>query len=252
MWFDTHCHLYDLTPEEFDSALAEATEAAVEGVVVVGVDPETSRLALDRAEREMVYAGAAFHPSETRGWKDHWADEIDAMLEDPRTVAVGETGIDLYWDRTFFEDQKRALTRHIELSHKHDKALVLHTRESIWETIEILKAEGPPPRLIFHCWSAGLDALEVALGMGAYVSFAGNSTFKNAAELREAARRVPDDRILIETDSPYLAPVPVRGKPNQPAFVAHTGRTLAADRGVEVEAFGEATTANARAVFGLQ
>lgn len=252
MWFDTHCHLYDLTDEQFESALTEATEAGVEGVVVVGVDPETSRLAIDRAGGEMVFAGAAFHPSETRGWKDKWADEIDTLLEDPRTVAVGETGIDLYWDKTFFEDQKRALVRHIELSRKHDKALVLHTRESIWETIEVLRTQGPPPRLIFHCWSADLEALDAALALGAYISFAGNSTFKDAGELREAARRVPDDRILIETDSPYLTPVPLRGKPNQPAFVAHTGLALAGERGVEPEAFGEATTTNARTVFGLK
>jgi TatD DNase family protein len=252
MWFDTHCHLYDLSEDEFDSALAQATEIGVEGVVVVGVDPETSRLAIDRAGREMVFAGAAFHPSETRGWQDQWADEIDVLLEDPRTVAVGETGIDLYWDRTFFEDQRRALIRHIDLSRKHDKALVLHTRESIWETIDVLKAEGPPQRLIFHCWSAGLDALDAALALGAYISFAGNATFKNAGGLREAARRVPGDRILVETDSPYLAPVPFRGKPNQPAFVAHTGQVLAAERGVEAEAFGENTTANARLVFGLK
>jgi TatD DNase family protein len=251
MWFDTHCHLYDLTEPPPAEAVARATEDAVDGIVVVGVDVATSKSAIELADSATIFAGAAFHPSETRGWQDRWADEIDELLQDARTVAVGETGIDLYWDKTFFEDQKRALLKHIELSRRHDKALVLHTRDSVWETIEILKGAGPPERVIFHCWSADLEALDAALGLGAYISFAGNSTYKSAEPLREAARKVPADRILIETDSPYLAPVPMRGKPNQPAFVAHTGRILANERGDDEQAFAETTTANARAIFGL-
>ncbi|MFP5298753.1 MAG: TatD family hydrolase [Actinomycetota bacterium] len=248
MWFDTHCHLYDIA--EPRDAAARARAAGVEGIVVVGVDPSTSRAALDLTG-DGIWAGAAWHPTSVKGWKDEWADEIDDLLSDPRVRAVGETGINLYWDKTYLDDQVRALRAHIALSKKHDKALVLHTRDSVDETIEVLKSEGPPARLIFHCWSGALPQLRAALELGAFISFAGNTTFKNADELREAARAVPADRILIETDSPYLSPVPHRGRPNEPAFVVHTGEALALARDVPTQDFARCTSANAAAVFGI-
>lgn len=248
MWFDTHCHLYDV--EDHVDAIARARSEGIEGCLVVGVDPESSHEAL-ALTGDGVWAGAAWHPTSCKGWDPSWAEPIDELLGDDRVRAVGESGLDLYWDKTYLEDQVAALKAHIRLSKKHDKALVLHTRDSVDETVGLLRSEGPPERVIFHCWSGDLRQLEEALALGAYISFAGNSTYKSAGLLREAAAKVPDDRLLIETDAPYLAPVPHRGKPNEPAFVVHTGAALAEVRGMDVESFAGLTTRNAHVVLGI-
>ena len=253
MWFDTHCHLYQIEDEgSLDEVMGRAASAGVSDMLTVGVDAVSSRRCLELARRwDEVHAGAAFHPSEAKGWQDSWADAIDELLTAPEVVAVGETGLDLYWDDTYLDDQLRMLVRHIELAKKHDKALVLHTRESVNETLEALESHGVPNRTIFHCWSGPRGALDQALSLGAYISFAGNVSYKNAPELREAAAAVPADRLLVETDSPFLAPVPKRGRPNEPAFVVHVGEAVAAARGEEPEEVGHRTAINARAVFGL-
>ena len=253
MWFDTHCHLYQIADEgSLDEVMVRARDAQVSGMLTVGVDAESSRRCLDLARAwDPVHAGAAVHPSEAKGWQDSWADPIDELLSVPEVVAVGETGLDLYWDKSYLDDQLRMLARHIELAKKHEKPLVLHTRESVTETLDALEANGAPDRVIFHCWSGPPEALERALSLGAFISFAGNVSYKNAPELREAAAAVPSDRLLVETDSPYLAPVPKRGRPNEPAFVVHVGEAVARARGEEIESVAERTTANARAIFGV-
>lgn len=250
MWFDSHCHLLDV-PGEPAEVLERARAAGVEGLLVVGVDAEDSKRVADAADGEVVWAGAAWHPTGTKGWEDDWIEPIDTLLARPEVRAVGESGIDLYWDKSYFDDQRRAFVAHIELSRRHDKALVIHTRESVDETLEILENVSPPPRLIFHCWSGDLDQLRRVLDLGAYVSFAGNATFKSADALREAARAVPSDRLLVETDAPYLAPEPMRGRKNEPAFVVHTGARLAEVRSEDEAHLAEVTTANARRVLGL-
>ncbi|HEX2241168.1 MAG TPA: TatD family hydrolase [Actinomycetota bacterium] len=252
MWFDTHCHLYDLS-EDAEEAIARAEQAGLEGIVVLGVDPTTSRKALDFAESsQSVWAGAAFHPSEVKGWADEWASEIEELLAHPRCVAVGETGLDFYHDTSYVEDQERAFIRHIELAKTSGKTLVIHTRKSADAALQALEETGPPERLIFHCWSGNRGQLDRALQLGAYISFAGNITYKNADDLRRAARAVPDDRLLVETDSPYLAPIPHRGTPNEPAYVAHVGAAVAAARGVEEQEVAALTSRNARAVFAVR
>lgn len=251
MWFDTHSHLYDLERDgSLEAALERATVAGVTHILTVGVDVETSQRCRDLARAHpSVHAGAAFHPTEAKGWDDGWAEPIDELLADDEVVAVGETGLDLYWDRSYLDDQLRMFTRHIELAKKHDKALIIHTRDSVEQALDVLEREGPPDGLVFHCWSGSRAALRRALKLGAHVSFAGNVSFRNAPELREAATAVPLDRLLVETDSPYLAPVPHRGKPNEPSFVIHVGQAVAEARGEETALLAEATTANARALF---
>lgn len=251
MWFDSHCHLYSIEGDDPAIVVSRARDAGVEGILVVGVDAGTSRQAIELAGAPDVWAGAACHPSEARGWSDARAAEIDALLDDPRTVAVGESGLDLYRDRSFFEDQRRAFLAHVELSKRHRKALVIHTRDSIEETFDALEQVGPPERIVFHCWSGGPHEARRALEMGAYISFAGNVSFRSAEDLRAVAGTIPLDRLLVETDSPYLTPVPHRGRPNEPAFVAHVGDALAAARNEPVEVLAKATTENARRVFGL-
>ncbi|MBA2724939.1 MAG: TatD family hydrolase [Actinobacteria bacterium] len=252
MWFDSHCHLHTVAEREpLEEVLLRARGERVNDVLSLGLDAVTSQQVLDLTAHEGVWAGAAFHPSETRGWQNSWIEPIDRLLDDPKVVAVGETGIDHYWDRDFDSDQEAAFRAHIELSKKHDKALVIHTRESLDATLAIVNDAGAPDRLVFHCWSGDAGQLASALQLGSYISFAGNSTFKKNAPLRDLAALVPSDRILVETDAPYLTPEPHRGKSNEPAFVVHVGEALAHVRGEDVETFAETTTHNARTLFGL-
>ena len=252
MWFDSHCHLHTVAEREpLDEVLQRARAVGVNDILSLGLDAATSQAVRDLTVNPGVWAGAAFHPSETKGWEESWVEPIDRLLEDPKVVAVGETGIDHYWDRTFDADQEAAFRAHIELAKKHNKALVIHTRDSVDATLAIVADAQPPERLVFHCWSGDAAQMRAALDLGAYVSFAGNSTFKKNADLRELAVAVPSDRILIETDSPYLTPEPHRGKSNEPAFVAHVGEALAVVRGDDTAAFAEMTTNNARTLFGL-
>lgn len=253
MWFDTHCHLYDLEDEEpWDAVIQRADAASVAGVLVVGVDETTSLRAVELAmASDLIWAGAAFHPTSSKGWQDSWLDPIDRLLDNERVVAIGETGLDFYHDTSFVEDQRRMFAAHIELAKKREKTLVIHTRGSVDQALEMLQEHGPPRRLVFHCWSGDLEQLNRALDLGAFISFAGNVSFKNASDLREAARAVPVDRLVVETDAPYLAPVPHRGKRNEPAFVRFVGEAVAAARGATADELAEVTTSNARRLFDL-
>lgn len=219
--------------------------------MIVGVDPGTSRRAIELAERYEVWAGAAYHPTETQDWTPEWAETIDELLFHRRVRAVGETGLDYYWDTSYVDKQKEAFAAHLELSKKHDKALVIHTRESVDGALDSLEELGPPSRLVFHCWSGDEDQLARALALGAYISFAGNVSFKKNEALRSAARKTPADRLLVETDSPYLTPEPHRGEPNEPAYVVHVGAAVAAARASEVHEIASLTTTNASTVFGI-
>lgn len=256
MWFDSHCHLYELDPADAETELVEvlgrARDAGVTDILVPGTDVATSEHAVRLAAHAGVWAGAAFHPSSAKGWDDSWAEPIEELLGLDSVRAVGETGLDHYWDTSFNEDQERAFIAHIRMSKKYDKTLVIHTRDSLDAVIEILERVGAPPRAIFHCWSGETpQQMSRALGLGAFVSFAGNVSFKNAPGLRAAAALVPEDRLLVETDSPYLAPMPKRGKKNEPSYLVHVGEAVAAARGVEASAIAAITTRNARTVFGL-
>ena len=252
MWFDSHCHISGIEDADvLAGVVARAHDAGVSDMVVLGTDLESSERAIAISGRDGLWAGAAFHPTSAQGWQDAWADDIDRLLDAPAVVAVGESGIDLYWDQSYLADQEAAFRAHISLAKKHDKALVIHTRDSIDETLAILEDAEPPQWFVFHCWSGDQKQLERALGLGSYVSFAGNVSFKSAENLREAARATPADRLLVETDSPYLAPVPKRGRENEPAYVAYVGAAVAEARGEPVEDVAAATTANARQLFGF-
>lgn len=249
MWFDSHCHLYDV--EDPSQAIEEARAAQVLGILVLGVDVASSEAAAAMADGTMVWSAAAFHPSETKGWDPSWAEEIDRLLADDRVVAVGESGLDHHWDTSFNDDQEAAFRSHIALAKKHSKPLVIHTRASVGAALEVLEDAGPPPALVFHCWSGTSAEMGSALALGSHISFAGNISFKKSDALREVAAEVPADRLLIETDSPYLTPEPFRGRKNQPANVVHVGAAVAAARSSSPEDIAAITTRNARELFGL-
>ena len=250
MWFDSHCHLFDVEGEPGD-VVARAADAGVAGMLVCGTDPATSARAVDLARLPGVWAAAGLHPTSAREWDEDVAAGLERMLRHERVVAVGESGLDMYWDTSFLDVQQRVFEVHVAWAKRYDKALVIHTRSSVDEAIATLTRVSPPERLVFHCWSGDRAQMERALALGSFVSFAGNVTFKSAAALRELAAAVPEDRLLVETDSPYLAPVPHRGKPNEPANVALVGSAVAEARGQSVAEIADATSRNARRLLGL-
>jgi TatD DNase family protein len=249
---DTHCHLH-LLEEPPEQVVAEARAEGVGHLVDVGIDLDSSRRAAANAARlPPVSATAGVHPHDAAALDDRALEELRALLADERVVAAGETGLDYYRDRSPREVQRAAFAAHVRLAAELDKALVVHNREAFADVLAILRGEGAPERVVFHCFTGDPRAAERVLEAGWYVSFAGTVTFRNAPEQRAACAAVPLDRMVLETDSPFLSPHPYRGRPNHPGRVAVTAATVAAVHGVPVEQVAAATTATAARVFGLR
>ena len=245
MWTDAHCHVRADGEDVLDEARAEG----VGRFVTVGTDLASSKLAIDIASRHAdVWATAGVHPHDA---KDS-LDGIEELLAAPKVVGVGECGLDYYYDHSPRDVQKAVFAAQIALAKTHDRTLVIHTRDAWPDTFDILDIEGVPPRLIFHCFTGGPDEARRALDLGAILSFSGIVSFNNADDVRQAAALCPLDRMTVETDSPYLAPVPYRGKRNRPAYLPHVGAAVAAAKGIEPEAVAAATTAVAQQVFNLR
>ena len=219
-------------------------------MLVAGVDERSSRRALELTELEGVHAAAGVHPNSSAGWEDRWIEPIAGLIGGG-AVAVGETGLDFFRDAAPAPDQRAAFAAHLELAKGAGKALVIHTRASVDEALDMLEEHSPPERFVFHCWSGDDAQLARALALDAYVSFAGNVTFASAEALRRLAASVPADRLLVETDAPYLSPTPFRGKPNEPARVVVVGEAVAAARGDDAGRVAEDTHANALRLFGI-
>jgi TatD DNase family protein len=252
---DTHCHL---DPQYFpsgpDEVLARAREAGVGGFVVIGVgtDLAAARAAVALAKRMSERAGAAVgvHPHDAVTLDDAALAELSALTLEPEVVAIGEIGLDYHYDHSPREVQRAAFARLIGLARERKKPIVVHTRNAPTETIDILTSEGARDvGGVIHCFSEDQPFAEKALDLGFDLSFSGIVTFKTSLAIQQVARWAPLDRILVETDSPYLAPIPKRGKPNEPAYVVHTARRVAELRGIAFEALAEATTVNAERAF---
>lgn len=245
---DTHAHLdgCEAPPEEL---IARAREAGVERVVTVGSGIDSCRAALAIAERESgVFAALGIHPHQAGGEEAERIGELAELLTHQRAVAVGEAGLDYYRDWAPHDRQRDVFAAQLEVAAELGKPVVIHNRDADSDTAAMLATFGGT--VILHCFSSPA-LLDPALERGYYVSFAGNVTYPSAAALREAAMRVPEDRILAETDSPYLAPVPRRGRPNEPANVVYTVAALAETRGDDAAALAARIDANATAAFLL-
>ena len=246
---DTHAHL-DACADPPDLVLGRAREAGVERVISVGSGLESCRATLDLARRnDGVWAALGVHPHQAADDDATRLDELRKLLGDARAVAVGETGLDFYRDYAPHDRQRDLFARELELAGDLGKPVVVHTRDAEEETAAAL--EGFDGTVVLHCFSSPA-LLPVALERGYYVSFAGNVTYPKAEELREAARRVPAERLLAETDSPYLSPQPRRGRPNEPANVVHTVAALAAARGEDAGELARQIDRNADAAFSLR
>jgi TatD DNase family protein len=273
-WFDSHCHLQERYLPEAEGAEAEGAEAAatervhaalgaaatagVTRLVCVGTDPGTSRQALALARHQVsstprVWATVGQHPHEAAAGVDAVAALVDEAVaaRDGALVAVGECGLDYHYEHSPRPAQREAFAAQIALARRHGLALVIHARSAWDDLFDVLAAEGVPERTVLHCFTGGPDEARRCLTAGMCLSFSGIVTFKNADEVRQAAALCPPDRLLVETDAPFLAPVPHRGRPNEPALVPLVGEAVAAVRGVPVEEVARWSWDNALRVFAL-
>jgi TatD DNase family protein len=257
-WTDAHCHLQDqfLGDEETEAklydTLARTIDGGVDRVIVIGTDATTSAQALEltaMASPVEMYATVGLHPHDAK-------QDLEPVLELARKghaklVGIGECGLDYFYEHSPRADQRRAFARQIALAHELDLALVIHARDAFDDLFELLTSEGVPARTVVHCFTGTLDDAQACLALGCDISVSGVVTFKNAEALREAVRSVPLDRLHVETDSPFLAPVPYRGRANEPAFVTVVGEYVAELRGESFVEVREATRANTARLFRL-
>jgi TatD DNase family protein len=250
-WTDSHCHIPFRTADNrttSEDAVAEARAAGVDRLVTIGTDAAQSAAAIEVARaHDGVWATVGLHPHDAV----NGVDSIVGLLDDPTVVAVGECGLDYHYEHSPRDVQRAAFAAQIALAHEHDLALVIHTREAWDDTWAVLAAEGAPPRTVFHCFTGGPVEARRCLDLGACLSFSGIVTFKGAADVREAAALCPADRLMVETDAPFLAPVPHRGQPNKPAWVTVVGAAVAEVRGGTVGEVERATAATAARLFSL-
>jgi len=256
MWIDTHLHLDE---EQFDGAreavVQRAADAGVSSLIAVGTTADSSKTCIELAGQfASVFAAVGIQPNYCGETKpDDW-EQIVQLAGQAKVVAIGETGLDAYWDHTPFEMQQDYFGRHIELSRQLDLPLVIHMRDCGPAIVDQLKdaSRQAPVRGVMHSFTGDLELAWQCLDLGLYISFAGMVTYKKSNDLREVAKAIPNDRILVETDSPYLSPHPKRGvRPNEPALVVHTGECLAEVRGLAIEEMAAQTTSNAKQLFGL-
>ncbi|MDP9069809.1 MAG: TatD family hydrolase [Actinomycetota bacterium] len=245
-WADSHCHVpYEGVGLD---VVATAAQAGVTRLVSVGTDADQSRAAIAvAASHEGVWATVGLHPHDA----SKGVETIAPLLGEAKVVAVGECGLDYHYDHSPRPVQREVFAAQVALAQEHRLALVIHSREAWEDTFAVLEAEGVPERTVFHCFTGGPAHARRCLDLGAHLSFSGIVTFRSADDVRAAAALCPLDRLLVETDSPYLAPAPHRGRPNEPALLPLVGAGVAAAKGIPVTAVEEASWAGAQAVFGL-
>jgi TatD DNase family protein len=252
---DTHAHLDDrrLRPQ-IGAVLARARSGGIVQVIAIATTAEDSASVLDLAAAHAgVFAAVGIHPNDAAEAAPGDWEEVIRLAEHPRAVAIGESGLDRHWDRTPFPIQQDYFARHLDLAHRLGRPIVIHCREAEYDILSQLRSLSRPVKGVLHSFTGDWDRAQAFLDLGLHLSFAGMLTFANKSldPLREAAARAPVDRILVETDSPYLTPQPFRGQTNEPARVALTAARLAEVREMAPDALAEATTANARRLFSL-
>jgi TatD DNase family protein len=253
MLIDSHCHLDYFTDEELPAVLARAAAAGVGEVVTIGTRLAQAPQTLALAEMTPnVWCTVGVHPHNAAELPVPEPVEIAALAAHPKVIGIGESGLDYFYDKAPRDVQRASFRAHIRAARLADVPLAIHARDADDDIARLLREEreaGGPYDFVMHCFSSGRALAEAAIGMGGYVSFSGILTFPRSTELRAIARDVPAERLLVETDAPYLAPVPFRGKRNEPAWTAHTARVLADVRGMSPEALAALTTANFRRLF---
>jgi len=248
---DSHCHLDML--DDLDGALARMHGAGVDRVVTIGVDAASSEWATSAAARHAdVWATVGLHPHDAKDRTDELMERLRELAAAERVVAIGETGLDYHYDHSPRDVQRHVFAEQIALAKETDRALVIHTRDAWDDTFAILERDGVPERTLFHCWSGDDAQARRALELGCVLSFSGTVTFRNADDLRDAARVAPLDRIVVETDAPFLTPHPHRGKRNEPAYVRFVADAIASLKNVAPEEFDAVSSGTVARLFRLR
>jgi TatD DNase family protein len=252
---DTHCHLtFEPLAGDVEAVLERSRAAMVTEWITVGTSLQDSRRAIELAERfDNIYATAGIHPHEAKSVTGQIISELKELAHQLKVVAIGETGLDFYRNLSPDEDQRRVFVAQLNIAKELNLPVIVHSRDAFDETIEILERFGGGLRgVVFHCFSGSAEQARVVLGMGYHISFTGVVTFKNAEKTRRAVEVVPFDRLMLETDCPYMPPEPVRSqKTNEPAFLIHTANFVADLKGMDLDAFSQSVTATAHKFFGL-
>lgn len=251
MLIDTHAHLDSL--EDLTGTLARAREYGVEKIIAISSDLSSSRDTVSIAgKNENIFAAVGIHPHAARTADAAVLKEIETIAGKEKVVAVGETGLDYHYMNSTKEEQIHSLTAHIAIANRAALPIVIHVRDADPDLMEILRKEKVSDRTgVIHCFTGNYATARKYIDLGFYISFSGIATFKKSEDIRDAAKNIPADRLLLETDSPYLAPVPMRGKPNEPAYVKYVAEAVAAARGVTFEEISELTAENAERLFKL-
>ena len=247
---DTHAHL-DMY-EDWDVIIKNAKENGIKKIIIPAVETEYFQKILDIANSyEDVYCMMGIFPTEAKNWHDGILEDIKELAKNKKVVSIGEIGLDYYWDKSFVDEQKDIFIKQVKLANELGLPIEIHDREAHKDVFDILVEYNKTSDVVFHCFSGSVEFARECLKRGWYIALGGVVTFKNAVKTKEVAKDVPLDRLMLETDSPYLTPVPFRGKENQPAYVRYVADEIAKLKGIDVKEVIEATTKNAEMVFGI-
>lgn len=249
---DTHSHIDMDDYEDVDSIIANAKASGVENIIIPSVDRSSFEKVISIANtHEGIYCALGIHPSEAQKATAEDFEIIEELAKEKKVVAIGECGLDYYWDKTFVQEQKSVFEKQIQIALKCNLPLVVHDREAHKDSFDMLvQTEGKIP-VIMHCFSGSLEFANECVKQGFYIALGGVVTFKNAKKAHEVAKHIPLEHLLLETDAPYLTPEPFRGKRNEPAYIKFVAEKIAETRGISVEEIAQATTQNARKAFGI-
>ena len=249
---DTHSHINMLENITTDEAVQNAAEQGIEKIIVPAANPADFTGIMELINKyDNVYGMLGVHPSDAKDWNDSLTEEIKKLAENKKIVAIGEIGLDYYWDKSFNDLQKEVFIKQIKLANELNLPIDVHDREAHKDTFDILKEYNKGSKVVMHCFSGSVEFAKECIKEGWYLGIGGVVTFKNAVKMKEVVQAVPLEHILLETDAPYLTPVPYRGKENQPAYVKFVAEEIAKLRNINIEEVNSVTTANAERVFAL-
>ena len=249
---DTHTHINCIEEISVEDIIKNALDNGVEKLIVPAAYPTDIEVVKELAQKyENVYGLLGVHPSEVKGWNDDLIDKIKEYSKSSKIVGIGEIGLDYYWDKSFNDLQKEVFIKQIKLANELNLPINVHDREAHKDTFDILTEYNKNSAVVMHCFSGSVEFMKECVKQGWYIAIGGVVTFKKAIKMKEVAKEVPLDKLLLETDAPYLTPVPYRGKTNQPAYVKYVAEEIASIRGISFEEVDEITTQNAKKVFSL-
>lgn len=250
---DTHSHINMIEGLSLDEIIKNAFDNGIDKIIVPSAYPADMENIMDLVNKyDNVYGMLGIHPSEVKSWDDSFIEKIKNYAKNSKIAAIGEIGLDYYWDKSFNDLQKEVFIKQIKLANELNLPIDIHDREAHKDTYDIIQEHNNGSKVIMHCFSGSVEFARECVKAGFYLGIGGVVTFKNAVKMKEVAKDIPLERILLETDAPYLTPVPFRGKENQPAYVKYVAEEIASLRGISVEEVARITTENAKTVFNIK